>query len=66
MKWFRKLRGQLYWIARRMGDVTPWLDLDARKIIRRQIHKEIGTRAGKFAFGGGGLGRAIGKLLGLR
>ena len=65
MKAFRRLRGQLYWIVRRMGDLSPWLDLDPRKIIRRQIHKQIGTRAGKFAFGGGGLGRIIKGMLGL-
>ena len=65
MKLFRRLRGQLYWIVRRMGDLSPWLDLDLRKVIRRQIHKQIGTRAGKFAFGGGGLGRFIKGMLGL-
>ena len=65
MKEFRRLRGQLYWIVRRMGDLSPWLDLDLRKVIRRQIHKQIGTRMGKFTFGGGGLGRIIKGMLGL-
>jgi hypothetical protein len=60
---YRRGRGGLYRLARIMGDVQPWLELDGRKILRRAANKAIGRHFGRGVFGDGGGGevaRAVG------
>jgi hypothetical protein len=56
---YRRGRGKCYKIARLMGDVQPWLELDARKILRRHVNRSLGRHLGRGAFGGGGGGEWI-------
>ena len=56
---YRRTRNTLYRGARAMGDLQPWLEMDARKIIRRYANKAIGRALGRGAFGDGGGGALV-------
>ena len=62
---FKRVRSQAYQIARMMGNVQPWIELDARKIVRRQVHRKVGKAFSKMFFGGGGPSKIIKRILGL-
>jgi len=62
---YKRVRSTAYRVARMMGNVQPWIELDARKIVRRQVHRKVGKAFSKAFFGGGGPAKLIKRLLGL-
>ena len=65
LKPFRRTRNTCYRVARVMGNVQPWLELDVRKIIRRCVYRQVGKRIVAPFFGGRGpLGRIVRSLIG--
>ena len=65
LRTFKNVRSTAYRVARMMGNVQPWIELDARKIVRRQVHRKVGKAFSKAFFGGGGPAKLIKRLLGL-
>jgi hypothetical protein len=80
MRTYRKTRNVAYRVARDMGNLGPWIETvlavlsgspegvsqGGRKIVRRAVYKQVGRVFGRFAFGGGALGRGIARILGIR
>lgn len=65
LRTFKRIRSQAYQIARMMGNVQPFIELDVRKVIRRQVHRKVGKAFSRMFFGGGTPARLIKRILGL-
>lgn len=63
MRPYRKTRNRLYTLARLMGDLQPWIELDPEKILRRYVNKWVGRKWSRFAYGGGMLAKLIRHLV---
>lgn len=71
MRLYRQTRAAGYRVVRTMGNAQPWLDLACgdphgpQKIVRRMIHRKLGTWFSGQLFGRGWIAHAIKALLGL-